>query len=65
MACATGFFSPSDNISMRLPHSASGQSLKPWNKLKILVHPNILFFRHIFVYPGFTIYETGISLDRL
>ena len=47
VACATVF--PSNTvISMRLPDSALlkfGQSLKPWSKLKFLVHPNTLFLQ--------------------
>ena len=40
----------------------SGQSLKPWNKLKIPLYPNILFLQTHFR-EFFTIYEAGTSLD--
>ena len=50
VACAT-FLQSDTVISMRLSDSTSiltaniGQSLKPWNKLKIRLQPNILFLQ--------------------
>ena len=41
----------------------SEQPLKPWYKLKIMLHPNNQFYRLIFMSPGFTIYETRASFD--
>ena len=65
VACATVF--PSDTIISMIQHPylllKFGQSLKPWNKLKIQLHPNVIFYRHTFVSPSFTVYEAGTSLD--
>ena len=44
------------------PNANMAGMLKPWNKLKIHLYPNILFLQTYFR-EFFTIYEAGTSLD--
>ena len=68
VACAT-VFQTDTVISMRFHDSASIFTAEVWanikalEKIKIQLHPNILVFRHTFVFPFFTVYEAGTAVD--